>query len=415
MTYYENCRMINRYEKVQCFSKAEMERRFALTRQIMREQNVEALLILEGFWEGYSQWLTGNRSAEIIIVPPEGKITCVFGDRIVPAGEGASHDLSGLRLFDTIMPEPIHPDIEYVEGFDCAYVADLIRHAPENRLGFIHMEAMTASLMDCLREKLPKTEFTDITLALDAVKGVKSPEERLMIRNAVVIHEKVMRALPAIIRPGRTLQQINLEARYLIHQLGSDTEETLAFALQFGNDRDGALCHHSGLASYPERAVQKGDRIFMLLEANGIGGHFTAMGRNFCLGEPDPVAVKYWELCLKMQDFAAERLRPGAIIKDIFDENVKYIESLGYHTNRQNYLHSLGYVLGEKPYLHDPSETIPLREHMVYLDHPHVRIDRGEQTGAVLYDDMYAIDTYEVTPDGGVRQNSIPRELIIIE
>ena len=45
MTYYENCRMINRYEKVQCFSKAEMERRFALTRQIMREQNVEGLQI----------------------------------------------------------------------------------------------------------------------------------------------------------------------------------------------------------------------------------------------------------------------------------------------------------------------------------------------------------------------------------
>lgn len=62
-----------------------------------------------------------------------------------------------------------------------------------------------------------------------------------------------------------------------------------------------------------------------------------------------------------MQDFAAERLKPGAVIKEIFDENVKYIESLGYKTNRQNYLHSLGYVLGEKPYLHDSSETIPLQ------------------------------------------------------
>jgi Xaa-Pro aminopeptidase len=153
----------------------------------------------------------------------------------------------------------------------------------------------------------------------------------------------------------------------------------------------------------------------MLLEANGIGGHFTALGRNFCLGEPDALAVKYWELCLKMQDFAAERLKPGAVIKEIFDENVKYIESLGHRTNMQNYLHSLGYVLGEKPYLHDPSETIPLRENMVYLNHPHVRIDRGADTGKVVYDDFYAIDTYRVTKEGGVRQNKIPRELIVIE
>lgn len=413
--YYEKKPMINRYEKVQCFSKGEMERRFALTRKVMREQGTDVLLVLEGFWEGYSQWLTGNRNPSVIIVPREGKITAVFGEEYLKKGEKPSTELHTERFTDYLMPAPVHEDIEYVRGLDGYALAELLEKYQNQRLGFLHLESMTAGMERYLKEAVPKAEYVDITLALDAVKGIKSPEEMQLIRNAVVIHEKVMRALPSIIRPGRTVQQINTETRYLMHQLGSGTEECLSFAIQFGNDRKGPLCHHSGLAIYPERALEKGDRIFMLLESNGIGGHFTAMGRNFCLGEPSAETVKFWELCLKMQDFAAERLKPGAVIKEIFDENVRYIESLGYKTNKQNYLHSLGYVLGEKPYLHDPSETIPLSENMVYLNHPHVRIDRGADTGKVLYDDLYAIDTYLVTPAGGVRQNSIPRELIVIE
>ena len=415
MEYFEKKPMVNRYEQVFCFSREEMERRFGVMRQVMKEQGTDVTLILEGFWEGYSQWLTGNRNPFVVIVPKEGKITAVFGEKLLKKGEALSKDLKLERKTDYLMPEPVHPDIEYVYGFSGYEVNALLEQYQNYRLGFIHLEAMSADMENYLKEAAPKAEFVDIALALDAVKGVKSPEEMALIRNAVSIHEKVMKAMPSIIRPGRTVRQINMEARYLMHQLGSGTEECLAFALQFGNDRKGPLCHHSGLVTYPERALERGDRIFMLLECNGIGGHFTALGRNFCLGEPDPEIVKYWELCLKMQDFAAERLKTGAVIKEIFDENVKYIESLGYKTNRQNYLHSLGYVLGEKPYLHDPSETIPLRENMVYLNHPHVRIDRGEDTGKVVYDDLYAIDTYKITPEGGVRQNKIPRELIVIE
>lgn len=415
MEYYEKKPMVNRYEQVFCFSKEEMERRFGVMRQVMKEQGTDVVLVLEGFWEGYSQWLTGNRNPYVIIVPKEGKITAVFGEELLKKGELPSADLQLERQTDYLMAPVAHPDIEYVRGFSGYAVQALLEEYQNPRLGFIHLESMSAALEQYLKEAAPKAEFVDITLALDAVKGVKSPEEIQLITNAVHIHEKVMGAFPTIIRPGRTVRQINMEARYLMHQLGSGTEECLAFAIQFGDDREGAICHHSGLVTYPERALRKGDRIFMLLECNGIGGHFTALGRNFCLGEPDPNIVKYWELCLKMQDFAAARLKPGAIIKDIFDDNVKYIESLGHKTNKQNYLHSLGYVLGEKPYLHDLSETIPLRENMFYLNHPHVRIDRGEDTGKVVYDDLYAIDTYRITPEGGVRQNRVPREIFVID
>lgn len=415
MTYYENKEMRGRFEQVQCFTREEMERRLAAVRQVMLKEQVELLIILEGEWEGYSQWLIGSRQATIIIVPMEGDITAVYDWRLIKKGETVDRSIHWEQQVMPMEEKPLYPFICCVNGFDGYEVEAIFKKHKGKSIGFIHMETMRADVRDYLKEIFPKENFKDITLAIDPVKVTKSPLELEMIHDANILHEKVMEALPAIIRPGRSVQQINAQARHLCHELGSGGAVCLNFALQFGNDAEGPLAHHSGFVSYPERLVKRGDRIFMLLESNGLGGHFTAVGRNFCLGEPEDYIIKYWELALKMQDFAAKRLKPGVTVKEIFDANVEYIESLGHKTNMQNYLHSLGYVFGERPYLHDISETIPLRENMVYLNHPHVRIDRGEDTGKVIYDDLYAIDTYLVTKEGGVRQNKLPREIVIIE
>ncbi len=413
--YYTGKTMVARYEQVQCFTRTEIDRRIAAVREVMAEEGVDLLLILEGDWEGYSQWLIGSKTTDLILVPMEGALTAVYGMHLI--GKDEAYDRT-VRQEREILPQPvpaIHPDIRNVRGFDGYEMARLLKKYGSFVIGFIHLETMRADLRDYLKEIVPDAEYKDITLSIDPVKVTKSPEEMELIRNSVTLHEKVAAALPAIIRPGRTMQQVNAETRYLCHELGSGGAVCLNFAIQFGDDDEGPLMHHSGMVPYPERALRKGDRIFMLLESNGIGGHFTALGRNYCLGEPKAEIVKFWELALKMQDFAAERLKPGVTVKEIFDANVAYIHSLGYETNRQNYLHSLGYVFGERPYLHDISETIPLRENMVYLNHPHVRIDRGADTGKSFYDDLYAIDTYLVTKEGGVRQNKVPRELIVIE
>lgn len=414
MRYYENRPMLHRYEQVQCISKEEFRRRWRETRAVMAEHQVGVLIVLEGEWEGYSQWLAGTRWAKAVIVPADGPIVAVYGDRLVRPGDTVCEDLAQHRQVMAQEVERVDPDIRWVEGFDGAMVKNMLHESGRDCLGFIHQESLTASWSEYLRTFLPDVPFEDLTLAIDPVKATKSEEEMALIENAVQLHERVMAAMPAIIRPGRTVQQINAEARWLCEQLGSGGNVCLNFALQFGNDREGPLAHHSGIIPYPERPVRYGDRIFILLESNGIGGHFTALGRNFCLGEPPEEIQAYWQLCLQMQDFAAARLKPGAVIREIYEENIAFIERLGNQTNVQNYLHSLGYVFGEKPYLFDASETIPLRENMVYLDHPHVRINRGPDTGKVPYDDLYSIDTYRITADGGVRMNRTPREIVVI-
>ena len=60
------------------------------------------------------------------------------------------------------MPEPVHPDIEYVYGFSGYEVNALLEQYQNYRLGFIHLEAMSADMENYLKEAAPKAEFVDI-------------------------------------------------------------------------------------------------------------------------------------------------------------------------------------------------------------------------------------------------------------
>lgn len=415
MEYFVGKRMKARYEQVQCFSREEMERRFCEVREAMDEESVDVLFILEGYWEGYSQWLIGDAGAEIVVVPLDGPITACYGDHYIKEGEKYDREIDPNYTVMSLPVEPVHEDIRYVRGFSGYEVRKQLKGYEKAVIGFVHLESLRADLKEYLSEIFPRAEYRDISLAIDVRKAVKSAEEQVMIRNAVSIHEKVMAALPAYIMPGRTIRQIDSQTRKLCHDLGSGGSSCICSVMQYGKDEEGPLTYQSGLKEYPQRPLERGDRIFMMLEANGIGGHFTAIGRNFCLGEPDEKIREYWDAAVKMQDFAAGMLRPGVTVREIFEENVRYIESMGYQTNQQNYLHSFGYVFGEKPYLHDESEKMPLRENMIYVNHPHVSIDRGKNTGKALYDTLFAFDTYLVAKEGGIIQNKVPRSLFVIE
>jgi hypothetical protein len=78
-------------------------------------------------------------------------------------------------------------------------------------------------------------------------------------------------------------------------------------------------------------------------------------------------------------------------------------------------MHGMGARTFEGPSAHDGStEFEPLSTDMHVLIHPHVRFERGDMTGVESYDDMYNVDTYFVSSEGGVRANRVPREIIVV-
>lgn len=395
--------MVRRYEQVQCFSKEELARRRTAARQVMKEQGVGVLILLDGYWEGYSQWLAGTRNAHYVVLPMAGPALAVF--------DGKTEWFS---FAEEAVDVPEDEGINVVGSMKEVALKHMLEEAESSCIGFIHLEAMTLEMREYLRETIPETDWLDITSALAPVKATKSPEELELIKASVEVHEKVMAALPEVIRPGRTVMEIDKEMRYLCHKLGSGNGECLSLTLQAGSGFYGAVPYREGLFPYPDRRLEKGDQLSILLETNGPGGHFSAIGRHFSLGEPPEEDIYYWHLALKMQDFAARHLKPGISVREIYDASEEYINSLGYQTKPRNYLHSLGYCFGEKPFLFDETERIPLRENMVYIVHPYVLFTRKNRLGLDEPDEMYAIDTYRVTLEGGQRQNKVPREIVII-
>ena len=390
--------MKNRYEQVQVIGEEEMKQRIQKLRKIMEEKEVDLLLVLDGTWEGYSHWITGSRSVETVLIFQTGEIIAVY-----------ERNMAGFPREDARYAHIIYEDELKIKKF----LTPLSGKACV-RIGLIQPESMMAVTRKEIKSLFKSVEFIDCTQNVDVLKAIKSKTELYWIQEANKIHEQIFYALPSIIKPGKTIRAINTETRYLGEKLGGGGEKSLYYAMQYGQDDGTPLIYAQGLSGDEDYRVKKGDRIFMMVEANAVGGLYTAIGRNFILGEPSKQTVEYWNMAVKAQDFAAARLRPGVVLKDIFDANYRYITECGYLTNMQNYLHSFGYVFGERPYLHDRSEGEKLHLGMHYLVHPHVRIDRGAQTGKVPYDDYYCVDTYYVTEEGGKRANNSPRELICL-
>ena len=195
-------RMKNRYEQVQVIGQAEMEGRVEHIREIMGGLNM--FLVLDGTWEGYSHWLTGSRAVETVIVFPEGEITAVY-----------ARDMGGIPYEDAE-----YGHIRYVKELKMEDLEGPLRGKKNICIGLVQPEAMTRRMRRMLEECFGKVEFVDCTQKVDVMKAVKSPQELKWIREANRIHEQIFYALPSIIKPGKTIREINCEVRYLGEKLG---------------------------------------------------------------------------------------------------------------------------------------------------------------------------------------------------
>lgn len=136
-------------------------------------------------------------------------------------------------------------NILFVNKLELVNLSGILRRYGSSRLGFIHMEAMTLLIKKFLQKEAPGIEFADITDAIDPVKARKSPEELALIKNTVKLQETVFNVLPFVIRPDRTIMEIDREMRYFCECLGSKDAECLSLCLQAGNPNEGAVPYRS--------------------------------------------------------------------------------------------------------------------------------------------------------------------------
>ena len=405
-------KMLERFEQVLFFGKEEMERRWALARSVMEEQQADYFMVLEGSYEGYNHWFMGNRECEAILIPKEGEITVVLGKNI---SKDEEYRWSRPTDFDKwIARKPVqsvHENLHFVDSFDAR---DIKKGCPDKenlRIAMIHPEVLKNTWYEEMKQVLGEFSYFDIGLALDAVRVIKGPEEQYLIRQVNKMNEKLMSSVGTVIRPGKSLKDVTDELQYMAMKLGSGGHFVHVFCLNCG-PQDEISSDGMERRDYPGLTLQYGDKVFVLIETNGPGGHYSALGRYCILGQPSEDMKKYWDMAVKAQKNAARMMKPGVTVRMISDENKKHIESCGFITNDQNYLHSLGFQYGEQPYLNAPSENTPLQAGMHYIAHP---VIQRPYKGTTEMDGIFALDTYYVTENGGVRANDFPQDLIILD
>ncbi len=401
--------MIRRYDQVHCYSPDEYRRRLTMTLSLMHEKNVDLLWIVDPGHEGYTAYYTGQYEGDHLWILSDGSVYVIFGNEVKPF-ETADAYLSKQVIVKK--PQTLVDYVTYVSGIDPAF---LLGHCPNGNIGMIHEGSLNARVCHILEDKLPRLEPCSMDVCLGMKRAVKSDEEIRLIHETVSVYEKLFRACPVIFRRERLLRDCVIDIRDFAHNMGAGGDVQL-FSTNAGLEDHGQYCDFGlGITDWPTPKLQDGMRIFMLMESNSYGGHYVAIGRNFVFGKPHKETQRIFDAALKMQRFAAERFVPGNTLKQIFDENYAYITSLGFLTNEQNYMHGMGTCPGEMPMTHDgATENEPLQTNMHLLIHPHVRFDRGADTGKLPYDEMYNIDTFFVSPEGGIRANDLPSDMIIL-
>ena len=188
-------------------SDAELERRWAAVRALLAERQVDALVVqaTNDWLGGNVKWLTDlpatNGYPRTVLFHADGPMTVVemgpFGGRRALRGEDPVHRGVGLLL-----TTPSFPSIHYTIPYDADLALGELRARGVRRLGLATPGGFLAGFSARLREGLPDAEFVDLTEPLDALKAIKSAEERGLARAMARLQDETFAEVCRTLRPG---------------------------------------------------------------------------------------------------------------------------------------------------------------------------------------------------------------------
>jgi len=229
--------------------------------------------------------------------------------------------------------------------------------------------------------KLAGVSTKALPLSLARMRSRHSSGEIALIQRAVRISEEGFHAAVLEIRPGSTEGHVEAEAERLWKSRGARRP---AYPSIVGSGPNSAILH------YPrsERVMQDGELILMDMSAEfahyasditrtfPVNGKFTAQQR------------KIYELVLKAQKTAFDKVKPGAYMEDLDAAARKVIEDAGYG---DYFIHGLGHFVGLD--VHDAGAYLePLAPGMVITIEPGIYLP-DQKLGVRIEDDVLITET----------------------
>lgn len=284
------------------------------------------------------------------------------------------------------------------------------RSSRRRRVRRIAVEATVVphALWLALQEAAPRVELVPISGWVEELRQVKEASETERIAAASRLGDAALDALLARIVPGVRERELawGLEAWLRTHGA-----EALAFDVAVLAGEHAALPH----GSPGERAVRRGEVLLFDFGAQ-VGGYRSDMTRTLFVGEPRPRDRNLYELVLRAQQAALDRL--AVAVRDGEPVTGREIDSVargmiaeGGHGD--HFGHSTGHGIGlathELPGLRRTGPEKPLPWPTVFSVEPGIYLE-GE-TG-IRIEDLVAYD-----PGAGLleRLTRFPREVTVVE
>ncbi len=172
------------------------------------------------------------------------------------------------------------------------------------RLGVERLD-ITATQLDRLTAALPGTELSDISLVVDALRRVKSPQELAYMREAARLANIGLEAAIEAVRPGARISRVVAAALEAMYEAGQDDVSSPPVLVWSGPD--GGMMHDTAL----DGAVADGDLVTIEVIGSSRLYSADAMG-TISAGSPDAEIRDAYRLAVALHEASQEAVRAGA-------------------------------------------------------------------------------------------------------
>ncbi len=372
----------------QSISDGELERRWRQTREKMKEQGIDFLVMQnDNEWlGGYVKWFTDiparNGYALAIIFPVDDEMTTITCGGKPPGDLGPpAWTMRGVKRRLTA---PYFKSLSYSNTYDAELAVETMRVKKKARIGIVGKATMSAMFHDHLLKNLPEATFVDATDLVDHIKAIKSDEEISLIKKTVALQDEALAFAKKAIRPGRRDFEIIADIVHKVTDLGSEEQLVIGGSGPVGKPVPMQKRH------FQNRMVREGDQFTLMIEVNGPGGMYAEAGRVYFVGKAPSELKEAYDLCKETQKNTLRLLKPGADPGEIWRANNDFLVKHGQLVETRLFAHGQGYDLVERPAIRD-DEPMKLKPGMNITVHPIIGSDRVW---------VWVCDNYLITESG---------------
>jgi len=371
------------------FPMEEYEDRIVRLRKEMKEADLRSFLIYggPGFLSGDVRYISNFPSMignTIVVVPVEGELMLTT-DSIFHS-EPMHSEIFKCWIKD-VRPAHLPGTVRSPENI-ARHVRDFLqeRGLANEKAGLVGERFFPAYLLNDLKQELPKIKFESAGLLYMKVKGIKSPREMEIMKEACRITSLGLEAAMDIAKPGVTEFEMSAAAHQAMVAGGA---EIVTFVAMVGGSRAG---HKTVMPS--SRKLEDGDMMFMDMGVN-YKGYNTDCCRTLVVGKGGHKQRDILRVALDMEESVIAAGKPGVRICDLQKIARDIAEKSGYgeYYFPTGFGHGIGTSIAEMPILFDGNEA-PIEEGNMFALEPMIVI---EGLGTGCFEDIIA-----VTPQGCV-------------